>query len=79
MYKFEFSLLYTHIDFHRTETDLLFLSGRVNGASLRNGPVFHIFPWINGSWLKYEKLLCFPSLKQCPFVPLMDQHLPVWN
>lgn len=40
MYKFEFSLLYTHIDFHRTETDLLFLSGCVNGASVRNGPFF---------------------------------------
>lgn len=23
--------------------------------------VLHIFPWINGSRLKYEKFLCFPS------------------
>lgn len=68
MYKFEFSLLYTHIDFNQTETNLLFLSSCLNGVLLINCLFLHIFPWINGSQLKYEKLL-FSFLKTMSLCP----------
>lgn len=44
MYEFELSLLYMLVDFNQSETDLLLLSGCLNGASLINGPGFAHFP-----------------------------------
>lgn len=39
MYEFKLSLLYMHIDFNRSETDLLLLSDCLNGPGFAHFPL----------------------------------------